>query len=925
MTSSSLERLNIDGYNVTASFGRNKCRGGGVVILTKPSINCKEIILPEIQNLISEKIFECCLVELDKIIPRKKILIIGCYRNPIKQNELEFIERLNTMFEIINFKYKHVVFMGDINIDMLRVNDNNSKKLLHVVTANGFQSLVDFPTRITESTETAIDNVFTNLNRNYYKIIGVNTQLSDHDGQILEIVVDTKNKLYNSSYVYLQYKRNFNDKNVQQLIYALGCESWWNLYLSPVECKYEAFYEVFMHYFNEFFPLTLSRQHTNRKWISNELKLEKQKIINLNKAARELNCKELLNKARKSHKQFRKKLYCSKKQYYKTKICNADNVNRASWNIINSEVGAKTVKFQNINLKINNDVCFDPSLVCENFIDYFSDVIDDTVIPNLYPSQHYFDYNQDFELPLTKSSFTFRLVDEKIIDDIIKGLKNSYSAGYDGIPVVLLKRARAVLLKPITHLINSSLISGIFPSKLKITKLKPLFKKGDRQIVSNYRPIALLPSLSKIYEKVVYNQLVCFFEENHIFDDCQHGFRSSRSVITAATDFIESIIDSLDNKSKVVGLFMDLSKAFDSISHDLLLLKLSKIGIQNNALNWLKSYILDRKQFVELIYCSNKNYKIPYNSCVRDVKYGVPQGSILGPLLFIFYLRNFPKLSILSKLCLYADDTNLKITAETYNELEIKANSDMYLLNTFFNSNNLLLNPDKTNFISFQTRQTKSKIQPKITVNNKIIQSKDTIKFLGLEIDKNLNWNYHVNQLLSKISSGLYALTRLKPLCEKETLKMIYFSYIHSIIYFGISLYGATNQQNLQLILKMQKKAIRILCNLKPRTSAKEHFKSENIMTVYGMYVFETILSIKDRLNEMERIGDNHNYSTRNRENLATCSHNLQLFEKKPKYAGSKFYNKLPKEIQVEVSKSKFKSKLKTFLINKAMYSFEEL
>jgi len=489
--------------------------------------------------------------------------------------------------------------------------------------------------------------------------------------------------------------------------------------------------------------------------------------------------------------------------------------------------------------------------------------------------------NVNFDVPLNTNSFSFSFVDEKNIDNIIKSLKNSFSAGYDGVPVVLLKKARSVLTKPITHLINSSLISGIFPNKLKITKLEPLFKKGNRQIVSNYRPIALLPSISKIYEKVVYNQLVCFFEQNSIFDDCQHGFRSGRSVITAATDFIESIIDSLDSKYKVVGLFMDLSKAFDSVSHDLLLLKLSKLGMKNNALNWFRSYLFNRKQFVELIYQNEKNYKIPYKSCVREVKYGVPQGSILGPLLFIFYLKSFPELSEFSKLCLYADDTNLKIVAKTCEELEIKANSDLILLNNFFNSNSLLMNPDKTNFISFQTCQTRQQNQLKITLNNQAIQSKDTIKFLGLEIDKNLNWNKHIDQLLSKISSGLYALIRLKPLCEKETLKIVFFSYIHSIICFGISLYGATNKANLKSILKMQKKAVRIICDLNPRTSAKEHFKSENILTVYGMYVMETVLSVKDRLSEMELVGGSHNYSTRYRENLAISNHNLQLFKKK--------------------------------------------
>uniref|UniRef100_A0A1B6F213 Reverse transcriptase domain-containing protein n=1 Tax=Cuerna arida TaxID=1464854 RepID=A0A1B6F213_9HEMI len=370
---------------------------------------------------------------------------------------------------------------------------------------------------------------------------------------------------------------------------------------------------------------------------------------------------------------------------------------------------------------------------------------------------------------------------------------------------------------------------------------------------------------------------------------------------------------------------MDITKAFDSINHDSLLSVLFDLGIQKNAYNWFKSYLCNRKQYVEIAYYNEKKIKIHIQSQIRSIQHGVPQGSILGPLLYICYTGNLPKLTTCSQLIFYADDVNLKISGCSENEIESATKSDLGVLKKYFNDKQLLLNPDKTKFIYFSTRQTKTATNPKIEIDGKSISKVDHIKFLGLLIDNNLSWNLHAEKVISKTSSGIYALSRLKPFFDAESLKTVYFAYIHSIISFGISLYGATSISNLDAILKLQKKAIRIILNLKPRTSVKEHFSSLNIMTVYGIYVFETILSLKSKFNDLNLVGDNHNYSTRKRGDIALNSHRLQLYTKKPTYIGSKFYNKLPQHIRNAGGHTEFKRKLKQFLINKALYSLEEL
>ena len=209
-------------------------------------------------------------------------------------------------------------------------------------------------------------------------------------------------------------------------------------------------------------------------------------------------------------------------------------------------------------------------------------------------------------------------------------------------------------------------------------------------------------------------------------------------------------------------------------------------------------------------------------------------------------------------------------------------------------------------------------------LDNQIISQSSTSKFLGLAIDQHLNWSNHVAMVLSRISSGLYALRKMSYICSIETLTTIYFAYIHSIISFGISLYGATSNQIMDSILKIQKQAIRIILHLDFNESVKEHFSSQNIMTVYSLYVFETVLYVKENFETVLKLGYNHEYNTRNKDKLFLQKHNLEFYRKKPSYIGAKFYNYLPLNIQNEANFNKFKGLLKVYLVNKALYTIDE-
>uniref|UniRef100_A0A1B6FRU9 Reverse transcriptase domain-containing protein n=1 Tax=Cuerna arida TaxID=1464854 RepID=A0A1B6FRU9_9HEMI len=303
--------------------------------------------------------------------------------------------------------------------------------------------------------------------------------------------------------------------------------------------------------------------------------------------------------------------------------------------------------------------------------------------------------------------------------------------------------------------------------------------------------------------------------------------------------------------------------------------------------------------------------------------YGVPQGSILGPLLFVCYLTGLPSISEENSfdMVLYADDANLVFSGKNPHEIEYRAGLEMLKIKQFLNSAHLLLNTNKTNFISFHTKQNRNPLNPIITIEDYSVEQLTDTKFLGLIIDCNLSWDEHVKFLTKKLSSGLYALRRMKHYCNLTTLKTIYFSLLQSHISYGIAIYGGTTKKNLDYILKLQKKAIRIILNLSNNESVKKYFKELKFLTVYDLYILETVKYCKHN-HVLNSQSQTHTYNTRN--HFISERHNIELYKKKTTFAGLRFLQCLPQDIRIEHNLSQFTSKLKSFLLNISCYSFEE-
>ena len=328
--------------------------------------------------------------------------------------------------------------------------------------------------------------------------------------------------------------------------------------------------------------------------------------------------------------------------------------------------------------------------------------------------------------------FTLNEVNEQTVTRIIENIPAKNSCGYDDISSIFLKQIATSIIKPLTIVINQVLNNGIFPDKLKIAKVVPIFKSGDCALTNNYRPISLLPVISKVIEKIIYTQLSLYFESNKLFSDSQYGFRPNHSTEQATLELTDRIISAMDNNDVPIGIFLDLSKAFDTIDHAILLSKLEHYGVDGIPLQLVKSYLTNRKQYVKI----NE-----VNSNLLPINTGVPQGSILGPLLFIIYINDFARASSIFDFICYADDTTLfstlnnLVNAQNINP-DIIINKELAQINEWLEINKLSLNVTKTKFMVFHTQHKHRAIKPPVPkINNTNIEKVEQFKCLGLTLD----------------------------------------------------------------------------------------------------------------------------------------------------------------------------------------------
>ena len=454
--------------------------------------------------------------------------------------------------------------------------------------------------------------------------------------------------------------------------------------------------------------------------------------------------------------------------------------------------------------------------------------------------------------------------DSTELHTIIGAMKN-VGGGIDSINSKIFKNTYSSIINELVHLVNICLSSGTFPEILKIAIVKPVFKSGDKNIFNNYRPISILPYISKVLEKIIHKRIMDYLTENDILCKNQFGFQKSLSTYMPILLLQERVTKAMENGKLAVAIYIDLQKAFDTVNHNILIGKCEKYGISGSALNLLKSYLTNRKQCVE--------YQ-EVRSALEDVTLGVPQGSILGPLLFLLYINDLPNACANSECLLYADDTAIIFESKNIVELQQTINDELRTLNKWLQSNQLSLNTKKTVYQLYS--QTRSQISLDLKVNNDTIQLVEKVKYLGVMIDPCLNWKYHIDGITAIISRNIGVINRAKFYLDKHCLTLLYNSLVLPYINYCCLIWGFTFPSYLLKIELLQKRAIRILDNQHRIAHTAPIFRELKILKV-GEIAKQQLLVLMHRkltsstpilLEPLFTVIDPENLRTRNRKHF---------------------------------------------------------
>lgn len=448
---------------------------------------------------------------------------------------------------------------------------------------------------------------------------------------------------------------------------------------------------------------------------------------------------------------FQKELSNLRKQTYSSQIVQSSNIAKESWKIINKfRKAIPEPQTGIINIRHEGKVVKDPKEVCNIFNKYFISAAANPVNRTKVS-------NKITPCPIGEPPFVFKEVSEQEIGRIINNLKNKYSSGWDGLCSVVIKKCNKELGKVITHLINCSIREHTFPDVLKWSTVKPVHKKGSKEEVSNFRPISLIPIFSKVFEMVLLTQLSDYFSKNNLLTETQHGFRKDRSTITAITEFLHKVYSDLDQGMQTAGIFLDLTKAFDSVNHELLLSKLQAYNLNVTSIQMLTTYLIHRKQCTKMAYKINDQV-INCQSKYETVTQGVPQGSVLGPFLFLVYINDIEP-PHKSQLVTYADDTSLLFVGKENDELTQVTTEGLGQITNYFQDQGLKVNISKSQLMPFKLANSHQ-----TTINNiggiEAVDA-DDCRFLGIYLDTNLRWVNHINSICNKMSSALYLISQL--------------------------------------------------------------------------------------------------------------------------------------------------------------------
>ena len=892
--------VHISGYHI---YRCDKGKGGGTCIYVKDNLTSKVIT----GNIIRPNGIEDVWVSIQsRKLP--SIIIGSIYRHP--KTPQETFEYLNEILKNMCLRNKGLYVLGDLNDNLL----SSSNKLDAIFSTNKLHQIVDKPTRVTQQSATLLDIIATNKHDTViYKDVIPNI-IADHD-LITATVNITKPKRKTVTKTFRHLGAYSNDALCNALLTETPTLSKISQ-TDDVDTQVNILTSTFTNCLDKCAPLvTQEIKRPPAPWINDDIRsamairntLQWRLKLDRNNVTLEEQYKNERNKVKSL-------LRNAEQEYYRDQLHNNKGNTAATWKIIKNIVPNKK-STANINLESENEL-----ERAEEFNELFIDVGKRTFEKtqnNLNIIN--FNYENPERTENHENFFRAEPVDVNTVILTIKHLKNTNSTGSDGIALRYINDSLPVIINYITTIINTSIVTGTFPSLWKHATVIPIFKNGDRNDINNYRPISLLPILSKVLEKIVAQQLTTYLEANKLLSNSQYGFRPKLSTESALTTVTNKLYTNMDNKKISLITLCDLSKAFDSVHHEILMQKLAKVKVDSF---WFRHYVLDRTQSVKINTTLSKTARI---------NFGVPQGSILGPILFTIFVNDLTEIIQGCEVIQYADDTQFVHTGTTDElpDLIMRAETTLSHVKAYFNRNGLMINPNKTQCLFVGTRPFIRRIPADTIINfdNALITPSKHIKNLGIYMDCHMTFDVHIQEMRKKVMGILFFLNRIKDKFDFDTRKTVIQSLALSIINYCLPVYGTTNSTLLQRVQKLQNFAAKICVGGARRSDHATPFILQlEWLKIEKKIIFEAAINVYKIKNKlfpdwfMQFPTNNdisHNrYTTRQQHNLYVSHTNTDHGGRSLSVLGPKIWNTLPDNVTNSLTLQVFRKRLKEFLMN---------
>ena len=788
-------------------YKHGKSRNEGVILYIHQTLTYDEEEIHSSMNIVGAK----CVTQ------NNESFLVFCLYNSPTENKILFCNKLDALMQSYSEKNVPIFILGDVNID-LHKNNSLTNAYYNVIHSSGFSQLVSEPTRVDKNSRTLLDHI---LHNNYFTDLEVYVEKIDiTDHYAVQITLPYKHEQFSRSMLtfkdYVFLKDAQTNYQFQETLKA----GFNNLdFTNDLNTVFSKFMDTFKNVVAQFTVIKVIRESkTDKPWITNSIKNAVVKKRNRFRDYRNFPTPKNLSLFKFARAKVKKLINASKKQHYSSKLKSLLQKPKKFFKELNKLTG-RIKSNPRLLLKSDGKDITDSPEVANLFNNYFVS-IGENIVKKIPPPKSDFSYFEQIRWN-ERSMFAFP-TDYDEVSDTLLSLKLGKSVGFDEISAEILRSCHNVIVPVLVEMINKSLSEGCFPDALKMARVIPLYKSGKRTSIENYRSISILPTISKIFERIMFDRLYCYFTKEKLMYNKQFGFRSGYNTIYALAELIENI--RTDNTSIFSSVMLDLSKAFDTIDHKILIKKLERYGVRGICLDWFISYLENRKQFVKIDGSESGCAKI---NC------GVPQGSILGPLLFIIYINDLPNSCQNILLYLFADDTNCLFKRER-KQMNYVLDNTLNDLCEWMSQNRLSLNTIKTQLLHFF-----SGTKCDLSIGTDTIHESSSAKYLGIHIDKRLNFEDHVSYIKRKLSKHIHVFNELKLVVTRDMLLRYYNTFVKSIISYGLLIYGCTSKSKLEPIYKMQKKILRIIYGKKRDHPSHELFECSNILTIYDLYCFE--------------------------------------------------------------------------------------